>query len=606
MGKLSPSEVRFWLNEAKACEERQKKELIQRNSYPFLVCYYEGFDKVDSIYPHVSAKQSLSIINEFFPNTNAIISDIMYQNPDIIAEASKPEAEEGQIVMQSALSYAFDKTNALIENRLAIFDMLAAGYCCVEVDHVSQEQAQNELKLLPSEEEMAQRELTVADRVKNTVKKFGKSKNVKEAEEQFAKVSPDDKISHATTDGTYLIRRNPLDCPLDWRAKRLRDRRYSLKKVWLSPAEASAKYPKFKDRLQHTEDNDNFLFGGHHNQDHSKKILFYEFQIRVGRQYKTIIITPTITNTEIDMFTRPYQTNGFNQKVGTLHKYGALYPISMFQINKKMSDELNHYVRFIMEVAEKNIPKRVYDKNKVKADGIEAMNNSVVNNAIPVEGAINAIAQLPHTNVSTENKELMNLFDEVKQKLWARSNSRLGQASNTKLATDLKIQEAGFESQQLDLQEGLRILITEELDTLKDIVVSFWDGEHFFRVTGGDKPTWYESITVNDPYNEGQQMVLNPLADILTGDYFIKVDISSALRPNKERRKAETLQFFQVLVEPNMLQYLQMAGLMPNPEEIKKISKDFGFTPEALFTEAPPPVMPEGVPEGMPQGGMPV
>ena len=48
MAKLTPSEVRFFLAEAKSCEDRQKRELIQRNNYPHLINYYEGVWKLDA------------------------------------------------------------------------------------------------------------------------------------------------------------------------------------------------------------------------------------------------------------------------------------------------------------------------------------------------------------------------------------------------------------------------------------------------------------------------------------------------------------------------------------------------------------------------------
>src|SRR3990167_3790557 len=132
--KLTTAEIQFWLSEARSCEERQKTELIQKHNYPFLVNYYEGIEKMDAAHPHVAAQHKMAIINEFFPNTNALISEIMFKNPDILLEATKPQAEEGLPVMKSAINYAWDKTDALVENRVALFDMLYAGYCAIEVD----------------------------------------------------------------------------------------------------------------------------------------------------------------------------------------------------------------------------------------------------------------------------------------------------------------------------------------------------------------------------------------------------------------------------------------------------------------------------------------
>src|SRR3990167_10527450 len=144
MPKLSLAEIRYWLEEAKSCEERQRYELIQRNNYPFLINYYEGIEKISPTSIYVSAAQVYSIISEYFPNTNSLISEIMYQNPDISAEATKPfetlqsyqkfqqAFPEGgitpEMLMATALKFGFKKLEALIENRVALFDMLYAGY----------------------------------------------------------------------------------------------------------------------------------------------------------------------------------------------------------------------------------------------------------------------------------------------------------------------------------------------------------------------------------------------------------------------------------------------------------------------------------------------
>ena len=74
MGKLNPAEIKFWIEEARSCKERQKRELIHRNNYPFLINYYEGFDKIDAreIHPHVATQRRIAIINEFFPNPNVL------------------------------------------------------------------------------------------------------------------------------------------------------------------------------------------------------------------------------------------------------------------------------------------------------------------------------------------------------------------------------------------------------------------------------------------------------------------------------------------------------------------------------------------------------
>ena len=78
----------------------------------------------------------------------------MYQNPDILVEATNPMAEEDLPLMKAALKYGWDKTNALIENRVALFDMLYAGYCAVEVDILPELKNRNQPEAeQPQEEE---------------------------------------------------------------------------------------------------------------------------------------------------------------------------------------------------------------------------------------------------------------------------------------------------------------------------------------------------------------------------------------------------------------------------------------------------------------------
>ena len=598
MGKLTVAQVKFWLDEAKSCEDRQKKEMIQRNNYPFLIEYYEGLEKINPTYPYVRTHEAMAIINEFFPNTNALISEIMYQNPSIVAEPAKPEAEGHEELMGAALQYGFDKSGALIENRVALFDMLYSGYCAVEVDHLGEKGKGNDL--LPSEEEMRNNELGLVGR---TVERIKKAKNPEEAEEKFEEGQPPKEANYATNELTYVRRYNPLDVPLDWRAERLKDRRYNVKKVWLSKAEFDVKYPKFKDKVQATTDK--FDFSHHYQLIHSKKVLVYEFQVMQGDVYWNIVLTPSL-NEELDVFKRPYKTNGFNMKIGSLHRYGRLYPVSMAQINKKLQDEMNHYVKFMMEVAERNIPKYKVKGRAAKEDSVQALRSTNVNDIVTVDNE-NDVTPLHPTQVSPENKELVMMFREQKEKLWSVSESRTAGKANAKFMGELEIQEAGFQGRMLDIQEGLRMLIKDELEVMKDIVANFWDGEYFFKVTGGQKPIWYSSKMGMNPLTN-REMVLNPLTDILIGDYYIKVDISSAFKPNKERRKKEIVDYLSWLTSPNIMGFLQMNNLMVNPEVIKKSATDFGFNAETLFVEAPQPPVPEGLPpEAMGgEGGLPL
>ncbi len=584
MGKLNPTEVSFWLSEAESCKQRQLRELITRNNYPLLINYYEGaeMNAVD-ISPHVATQRKMAIINEFFPNTNALISQIMYQNPDIISEAMKPQAEESEDLMKSALTYAFNKADALTENRVALFDMFYAGYCAVEVDHLTKENTG--MDLLPSEEEMEGR----AGLIERAIKKFKKPKNEEEAELNMAKQAPPKEDAYSTNEHTYVRRWDPLRVPLDWRAERVKDRRYNMKELFFSKAEFDAKYPAFAKKVMPSDDAD-LKFSQHNNQKHTRKVQLYEFQIKKrGNEFWTIIISPSLLNEEIDIFKRPYTTNGFNMKIGTLHKYGVLYAIALAQVNKAMNDEMNEYVRFMKNVAEKNIPKRAVDVKKLKEGAKTALESNIINDLVETIGPpANAISEVPHTNVSLENKEMLAIFQDQKNKLWSVSEQRIAGRSQAKFATELQIQEAGFQAKQVDIQEGLRSLIVSELETIKDVIATFWDFPIFLKITGGEKPKWYEPRLVPDANNPGKQIVENPLTNLLTGDYFIKVDISSALRPNKERTVARTIEFLQLLMTPGVFQFMQLSGKILNFNEVAKVAKNFGFSPEVLFLDAPP------------------
>ena len=582
--KLTASEVKFWQSEAKSCEERQRIELQNKNNYPFLVNYYEGFEKIDVAHPHVNSEQQLAVINEYFPSTNSLITEIMYKNPDILLEATRPDAEEGLDLMKSALSYFLRRSGSLVENRVALFDMLFAGYCAVEVNQLNE----NRTEVVKEDVKQPQTEESKKKSIFDQFKR--KPKDEEDAEKKLSEMAPPMESNFSTVQGTYIRRYSPLDIPLDWRAERLKDRRYNLKKVWLSKSEFDTRYPDLSKFVDVTDDK--FDFGRHMQMQHNRKVLLYEFQIKMrDYKYRNIIISPNYGLKAIDVFDRPYPSNDFNVKIGTLHKYGVLYPVSFAQVNKKMQDELNKYVRHMMDVAQRNNPKYVFDKNKVKEDAKEALRSTRVNDLVGVDGnTAGAVTPLQPTNVSFENKELMTIFQDQKNKLWSVSESRIAGRANAEFATELAIENQSFQERNIDIQEGLRLLFTEELDTAKDLIVKFWDGEVFLKVTGKEKVGWYEPITAPDPNNPNRSIVLNPLADLLTGDYFIDIDIASAARLNRSQELQRMIFFMTQLF--NSRQALIEQGKDINIDEIRRISKEFGWNPDKIFVDHQPAMAP--------------
>jgi len=605
--KLSASEVAFWLREIQSCEERQKHDLIVRNNYPFLIRYYEGRQFSDIHNPNRQNQNriKMAIINEYFPNINSLISTIMFQNPDILVEATKKlaiqevagipteiDVEANEDAMKGALTHLFKETDALIENRLALFDMLVAGYCGVEVNQIQV----SERELAPGVEKQPQENFfsRAINGIRN--KMLGEEEQEKKLEEGI----PPREFRYASHDLTVVRRWNPLNILLDYRAERLKDMRYIIKKTIMSHAEFLAMYPDFEGKIAaDTATNVIPHTSSHHHDSVRKAVRVYQIQIRkLNGKYENIVLTPSAKERELDFFVRPYTTNGFDVKIGTLHKYGVLYPISFAAVNKTMQDDINNYVTHEMEVAERNIPKRGVNKNR-KVD-TNALNSRVYNDVVECDGGPDSIWEVPQTHVSKENKELLGLFQNHNDKLWSVTESRIaGSKAGVKFAEELKIQEAGFQARQIDIQEGLRKLIKDELNTAKDIIATFWDDEKFFKITGGEKPTWYIPEVRNG-------IVINPLNELLTADYEVDVDISTALRPNKERQKQDTIDFLTWATDPNRLAWLaaQAQPVTVNPNEVKRVSKEFGFNPEQFLIPFQPPP-PEGT-TGEPTPGVSV
>jgi len=100
---------------------------------------------------------------------------------------------------------------------------------------------------------------------------------------------------------------------------------------------------------------------------------------------------------------------------------------------------------------------------------------------------------------------------------------------------------------------------------------------------------------------EGQPMTLNPLTDQLLGDYDVTVDITSSMRPNKEKKKKDLVDFIMLMLNPAVQQLLMSGGLILDANFLKKSVSEFGYNPEVVFSQAPaPPEMAGGMPGEMP------
>lgn len=610
--KLTPIETQFYLSEIRSSEARQKSQLITRWQYPTLVGYYEGELLIDPDRRDegVARRKLLAIINKHFPKTNILISDILFNNPDIIADPTQPFAiignkefnvEENAPLMRGALIHAYDKTGAQEENRIALFDMLFAGYAGVEVDHIkTKRDTQIGINKVPTEEQIEERRTGIMGKVKEGFKKLtGKPTNQQQAEDKAATEAADEKEAFADTTKTYIRRWDPLNILFDWQAKRFKDSRYLIKKRIMSKSKFDAEFPKFKDKVQAGK----FLeFGQHHSGSEKQSVIVYEVQVRKANNvYTTIVLTPTLMDAELDMFDRPYTTNGFNIKIGTLNKYGVIYPVPVAKINKTISDEWNEYIYNWKNVAERNVPKFLVNTKKVNSGGIDALRSKHTNDIVDVDGQTDgAVTPLQPTKLSNDNKELVGLYASESEKTWGVSDAKSsGSNKNIKFAEQLKQQEAGFQSVTSDSQEGLRQLMQEELETVKDIIVTFWDEEIFIKITGGPKPQWYVPMTLGG-------VVVNPLSDLLTADYFIKVDVTQAFRPNKDKDKNDSILLLREIISEEMTAVLaRPSEKFPNGRQLStqfldKVVKKFGEDPEIVFEPIQTPQVPAEGEAGLP------
>ena len=552
--KLTKAEAKYWLEEIESCEEKKKALLMGRNAYPELIKYYEGeqFTK--------DSKKILAIQNEYFPNFNTHRSEVLFQNPDIVCDATKPQADDSMPIMKGALNFAFDKLDILNENKLAFFDMYFAGYSGVEINHVAEKK----------------------ERPKGFIESVKSKLRPDDVEKKLASEAPGEEELYGQSK-SYCKRWNPLEYGFDFRANRTKEIKYVYKIIRKSYAEFVAQYPDYDGKVK--ADGGAIPYSKHKDDDHRKTVVYYELQVRKENNiYENYVLAPSYPEEEIDFWVRPYITNGFNIKIEVLDDYGVLPPISRAKIAKGNQDDINNYVTHKMEVAERNVPKRGYNKNKVlETEGVVALNSPKVNEAVPCNGGPESVWEIPMTQVSRDNNEMLGILDRTKEKLWGVSQARLQGKSDAQFMGELEIQEAGFQGKRIDLQDGLRRSIRAQLDTLKDIIVQFWDDEYFFKITGGAKPEWYQPVVVPNPAT-GEPMVMNPLTDILTLDYDIDIDIVSASRPNKERQKKETIEYLTWLFQ-YVVPIAPTYNKMINFDTIAKTAKDFGMNPESLWTD---------------------
>lgn len=627
--EMTDDEVTYWQNEAEASLKFQKEQFTTRIGYENLIKYFEGQQ-----YHEGTNVNTIAVVNEFSPALSNVLSSIYYQDPTVSCKANHPQADKPiqpgieyllmnpdfqsftlTELMQSALKHAMKKTGMKMEMKLAAFDLITAGFSCVEVNHLSQS-AESAFGT-PGDEEAPEQSLPdrVLDLGKSMVgaleerfRNVKESLSQKEIEEKQAKEQPQD-LRIEGKDVTYIKRWNPLDILFDSRCASgtFSESRFIGKRVRKSVAEFKAAYPNYPQDQVPEDYQSSISYQSHNKQENRKEVTLYELQIKKADGIYVLVIGKGMRK-KIDYYKLPIETNGFTIKYKACDDYGKLYPMSMAKQAQKPQDDLNHYVSLQFEHADRSNRKIACHVQGLTAQGISSLNSkdpyAIVEKKSP--GAV--FERVPIDPTSVDNPALQQTLKEAIHKQFRTNQLQTGGGSDNKFATQDAIENQAFQVNVAGVQDSLKDLADMVLDGLKDIIMQLWDDEDYFQITGlSGGSAWYTPE-------------MGALADILQGDYLIETDIISAQKPNPMKEKGEAIEGAQFVMSPDFQMYLQIRGKKSNMTPVENALKKLGMNPEAVIEDLQPPPgmgqppipvpgqeqMPPGMPpEGMPPQGMP-
>lgn len=596
----------FWKAEIRSSLKRQKTEFIDRINYNELVRYFEGLQ-----YP--GNKSLLAIVDEFSPAILSVITSVYYQNPTVQVEAANPQAD-GMIqpsmmylmqnpqfkpfslvdLLKGSLTYGMTKSGMKEENQIATFDLMIAGYAAVEVNHssVNQDPPTTDVSSNPLVDAAKGVTSMIGGFVDSAKKMIGMSKSSDEVETE---VMADTQSNLRTdfTDKTYCKRYNPLDILFDPRAEVFKESRWIGKRVRMTVAEFNAQYPKFKDKVSASSDSYSLEYSDHQNKDNKKSVTLYEVEIKKkGPRNCVLVFHPSLDET-VDYYERPIITNNFSVKIGSIDKYGKIYPMSRGRKAKGPQDDINHYMTIQFEHVDRAQRKIAVFWDGLTEEGKAAQRSADVYAIVPKSSPQPVYETMPAPSVVPENELIiMTMKDSINKSVGSNNLAKGEKSDNQTLGQD-EIQQQQFQVNINSVQDALQDLCDQEVDELKDIQQQVWDGEDYFKVTGiqgGD--AWY------DPS-------MGPLADILVGDYTVRTNIASSARPNPMKDRQDLMEMTKFVTQPIIVQFAQMHGKMPSMEPLNNLVKQYNMNPEMVFETAAPPLPPLGMPLPPPNANMP-
>jgi hypothetical protein len=611
--EMSPDEVRYWKGRIKASIKRRKEEFIQRIGYDTLVRYFEGLQCAE-----LAKFDQMAVVDEFSPAIASIIRTTYYQNPSFVAEPLHPDAEKMiqppllyliqnpdfqpftiTELFTPALKHAMRKAGMKEEMQLADFDLLVAGFTCVEVNHTKAQQTEApapEADVAPKDNNIID---SVVGGIRSTfenIKSKLSSKTEQEVDDEVAQYTPSDRTD--STDATYIKRWNPLEILFDDRATVWKESGWAGKEIKKTLAEFNRDYPKFKGRIQPGSDLVSDMAYSSHMKDpeNKKSVTLYEIEIKKQGPRNCVLVLCNGIDEAIDYYERPIVSNNFSIKYQSIDKYGKIYPMSRARKAKKPQDDINHYMTIQFEHVDRAMRKIAAFYGGLTEGGKTAMNSSdpyaIVEKSIP--GPV--FEAMPAPSVVPENKEIVLVMrDAINKAFGTNELAKTGESENDLLGQD-QLQAQSFEVNVSAVQDALQDLADELLDGLKDIIMQLWDGEDYFKISGlkgGDQ--WYTPE-------------MGPLADLLIGDWQLKTDIVSAMRPNPAKDTQNNIALAEFLTKPEIQAYMQARGKMTTMAPIDNVVKSFNQNPELIYEDIKDPLMMapgpgQPMPGEMPQEG---
>jgi len=609
---ISPQEVAYWMGEIQASEDFQRKEFLDRMGYENLIKLYEGDQN-----PVENSPYSITQMDEIYPGVSSIISNTYYQDPSMNVIAKHPDAEKPielplafqlsrqstgaplpntgatySDLMRDAMKYAVKKHGLKPEAQMALFDLIAAGFCVIECNHMTireagEQQAEAEQPSLPG----------MLDKAIESIERFvtGKTDEAAQTADQVAEKVAKETDSQGRDyilDSTYIERWNPVDILFDYRAKVFKKSRFIAKRVEMTIAEFNTTFPTFKGKIPANEKR-SLLYSKHSDKSHSECAVVYEVQIKKKSGVCVLKLARGIKEA-LEYYPLPFTTNGFTLKYGSLDKYGKLYPVSRLYRASKPQKELNHHLTIQTEHADRSMKKVAVFMNGLNNAGKAQIKDPDIYGIVEKQVATPVFEPFPSGGVAPENESLqMKMVESVNKQLGTNELAKSGQ-SDSEFATQDQLKAESFAENTNSVKDALADVLREVLGTLKDIIMQMWDGEDIFKVTGKHGGEfWYTPE-------------MGKLSDILIGDYDIDVDIVSAERPNPMRDRNEALEIWRLLSLPETQMFLQSKGKQVSLAAFDNVLKRYNTSLDSVTEDAAPmgpmPMDPQAAPpvDGLP------